>query len=118
MIQSLKPLGFTLVPVPSSTGRQHSQNLSILLSNLVGCRRESLLACKNFSNYKALSRLERYSQKSRFELVGPLESTGNYVLVDDIVTSGASLRECIVHLGNNQVRFAVTLMDRPLACSV
>jgi ComF family protein len=116
------PSDCIVVPIPTTfahirqRGYDHSQLLAKSFTDLKGCRYAPLLNRQKQSTQRGHSRKERIKQaEEAFALEGTVEKR-TYILVDDVVTTGATLRSA-AHLlrarGAEDV-WAVALMRQPL----
>ena len=90
------PVNPIVVPAPSSTGRTHAHRLASVLCDLTGWEYRDCLT-KEASNQKLKSRFERQDVKVVLNENVP---SRNVILVDDLVTTGATALACKKALKN------------------
>lgn len=95
------PAGALLVPVPTATsrvrqrGHDHMLTITRRLSKLTGLPHQQLLTRSGQQRQTGKSRRERQTQLAgAYELRGSLPKSTHIVLVDDVVTTGATLEAC------------------------
>lgn len=92
-----------LVPVPQHTGRaEYTKEIADLISGWTGACVADVLGCKpHESGYRLKKRGEKYSP--RFFLRGE-KPVGRVVLIDNVIATGATIREAERVIGNCDVQ--------------
>jgi ComF family protein len=95
------PASTVLVPVPTirshvrQRGYDHTLRIAKRLAKLRGLRIEQIIVRYNQRPQRGLSKKERLKQASEtFFICGDIDQTVNYLVVDDVVTTNATLRYC------------------------
>jgi len=110
------PRGACLVPIPSKTGKpDHAFGLTQAFHQLTGWPIEEILK----SNVETHQRELNKSQRSRIaiqRIKNNRKRYSHYVLVDDVITSGATLHAAYRALGEPDSIHGLCLMDRAQDC--
>jgi predicted amidophosphoribosyltransferase len=103
-----------LVPIPSKKNPEgdHALGFAKALGELTGLPVERCLVAEAAPSQKALTKSER--RRVRFRKIGRLKKSAQVVLVDDVVTSGATLAAAKAALNRREPLQAWCLMDRRL----
>lgn len=102
-----------LVPIPSKTGLpDHAFGLATALNQLTGWPVEEILRFKAQGHQRQLNRRQR--SLTEITKIKRKKTASRYVLVDDVVTSGATLHAAFRALGEPDSLHALCLMDRAL----
>lgn len=120
MISFLDPKLFTraaLLPIPSSTGRKHSQLLAESLSLLAGAAILDGLILFEKDRQPGKGRQERRQRKigASPALLRELHSYTTVLLIDDVVTSGGTMEAARKALGIDPKVYGLTLFSRVLS---
>ena len=105
-VSTLKTSETILVPVPGhKPGSTHTEYFAQSLSDLLGIPKINLLNSGQFENHdqpaeqKKLNKRQRLSRQSNFYVdftkLNNLDNVKNLILIDDIVTTGATLVSCV-----------------------
>ena len=114
---------YQLVPVPSSKTSQRRRGRSFIvdltkeISTLTGFSiNDCLTLSRKVSDQSGLSRMERLSNmKGAFVLKANAKVRGDLILIDDVVTTGATLKEAVRAL-NSQGFQAIGSVSAVTAC--
>ena len=114
---------YQLVPVPSSRRSQRRRGRSFVvdLTNQIACQtgiaiNDCLQLSRSVKDQSGLTRIERVSNmKGAFSLKAGAVVRGELILIDDVVTTGATLREASRAL-NSQGFHAVGSVSAVTAC--
>ena len=94
------PTGAVLVPIPTSPAhiRERGYDHMLLIAKRLGSLRKvpvaKVLVRDNTLTQHHANRKQRFEQaESAFRVKGPIDSTLTYIIVDDVVTTGATIEQ-------------------------
>jgi ComF family protein len=105
--QTLPPFmpGTRLVPIPTAPshirerGYDHALLIAKQLARLRDVRLDRVLARRGMATQHRLNRNGRLkAAKEAFELAGPINSVADYIIVDDVLTTGATMTQAALLL--------------------
>lgn len=100
-LDSINEENTILIPIPGhKPGSTHTEHFSHYLSEILGLRKVNLLGVgSNDTEQKKRTKLQRLNHKSNFYVdftkLKNLEKVENLILIDDIVTTGATIGFCV-----------------------
>ena len=120
-------LPINIIPIPSSKqairrrGRDHidvlcAEVIKKLLQNSIMARKVPILMhIKKNKDQSNLTRQQRFENlKNAYTLNGPIPSTGVFILLDDVMTTGSSISEAVRALSEAKI----TILGAVTACAV
>jgi predicted amidophosphoribosyltransferase len=110
------PRGACLVPIPSKAGKpDHAFGLTKALHQLTGWPIEEILKSNVETHQRELNKRQR-SRIAIEKIKRKRKTYFDYVLVDDVITSGATLHAAFRALGEPESIYGFCLMDRAQDC--
>ncbi len=106
------------IPIPSSTGRKHSELLAKALSEWTGLEMLNGLDISGKERQPGKSKQDRKARKIEFkseEIKKFLLSYKTVILVDDVVTTGSTMEAASRTLNRSQRVYGLTLFRRDLS---